>query len=425
MKRILIISLFCALSVAHVSGQSLTLAECHASAIEHNRTLKNSRLEVSAATQSRKEAFTHYFPQLSASGGAFQATHGILQADFTLPEMGTLPISLVKKGVTGAVTAVQPLFAGMKIVNANKLARVGEDISRLQLQQSEAEVREKTETYFWQVVQLYDQLATLDAVEKQLQEIYRQVELSVKAGMATKNDLLRVELRQQEVASGRLKAENGLNISRMMLANHIGVAREGFDIRYEDASVQVPSDYYLSTDEAVERRVEYQLAAQNLKVHQYQTQLTRANYLPTVGIGAGYLYYNVMDKNVGEGLVFAQVSVPLSGWWGGSHALKKARIKEQKAENDRFHAKDMLALDVEKAWGDLCEAYAQITLAEKSVASSTENLRQNSHTYQAGIIPLSDLLDAETIYAQSLNNLTSVKAAYRTAIAHYLRVTGR
>lgn len=425
MKRISIISLFCALSAVHVSGQSLTLAECHASAIEHNRTLKNSRLEVSAATQSRKEAFTHYFPQLSASGGAFQATHGILQADFTLPEMGTLPISLVKKGVTGAVTAVQPLFAGMKIVNANKLARVGEDISRLQLQQSEAEVREKTETYFWQVVQLYDQLATLDAVEKQLQEIYRQVELSVKAGMATKNDLLRVELRQQEVASGRLKAENGLNISRMMLANHIGVTREGFDIRYEDVSVSAPSDYYLSTDEAVERRVEYQLTAQNLKAHQYQTRMTRANYLPTVGIGAGYLYYNMMEKNVGEGLVFAQVSVPLSGWWGGSHALKKARIKEQKAENDRLHAKDMLALDVEKAWGDLCEAYAQIALAEKSVASSTENLRQNRHTYQAGIIPLSDLLDAETIYAQSLNNLTSVKAAYRTAIAHYLRATGR
>lgn len=425
MKRISILSLFCALSAVHVSGQGLTLAECHASAIEHNRTLKNSRLEVSAATQSRKEAFTHYFPQLSASGGAFQATHGILQADFALPEMGTMPVSLVKKGVTGAVTAVQPLFAGMKIVNANKLARVGEDISRLQLQQSEAEVREKTETYFWQVVQLYDQLATLDAVEKQLQEIYRQVELSVKAGMATKNDLLRVELRQQEVASGRLKAENGLKISRMMLANHIGVAREGFDIKYEDASVQAPSDYYLSTDEAVERRVEYQLTDRNLKVHQYQTRLTRANYLPTVGIGAGYLYYNVMDKNVGEGLVFAQVSVPLSGWWGGSHALKKARIKEQKAENDRLHAKDMLALDVEKAWGNLCEAYAQITLAKKSVASSTENLRQNSHTYQAGIIPLSDLLDAETIYAQSLNNLTSVKAAYRTAIAHYLRATGR
>lgn len=313
----------------------------------------------------------------------------------------------------------------MKIVNANRLARVGEDISRLQLQQSEAEVREKTETYFWQVVQLYDQLATLDAVEKQLQEIYRQVELSVQAGMATKNDLLRVDLRRQEVASGRLKAENGLNISRMMLANHIGVAREGFDIKYEDASVQAPSDYYLSVDEAVERRVEYRLTDRNLKVHQYQTRLTRADYLPTVGIGAGYLYYNVMDKNVGEGLVFAQVSVPLSGWWGGSHALKKARIKEQKAENDRLHAKDMLALDVEKAWGDLCEAYAQITLAEKSVASSTENLRQNSHTYQAGIIPLSDLLDAETIHAQSLNNLTSVKAAYRTAVAHYLRATGR
>ena len=75
----------------------------------------------------------------------------------------------------------------------------------MQLQQTEAEVRERTDACFWQVVSLRDNLSTLDAVERQLAEIRRQVELSVKAGLVTNNDLLRVELRQQEIASNRLK----------------------------------------------------------------------------------------------------------------------------------------------------------------------------------------------------------------------------
>ena len=144
--------------------------------------------------------------------------------------MGTLPVSMVKRGIIGSVTAVQPLFAGLKIVTGNKLARLGEEVGRLQLQQTEAEVRERTDACFWQVVSLRDNLSTLDAVERQLAEIRRQVELSVKAGLVTNNDLLRVELRQQEIASNRLKVENGLKVSKMLLAQHIGVDWRGFDV---------------------------------------------------------------------------------------------------------------------------------------------------------------------------------------------------
>ena len=67
-------------------------------------------------------------------------------------------------------------------------------------------------------------------MERQLAEIRRQVELSVKAGLVTNNDLLRVELRQQEIASNRLKVENGLKVSKMLLAQHIGVDQRGFDV---------------------------------------------------------------------------------------------------------------------------------------------------------------------------------------------------
>lgn len=421
-----VVFLFLCVAAAPAAAQTLSLEECRAAAVEHNRTLRNSRLDLDAASQTRREAFTNYFPQISASGGLFQAQHGLVQADFAVPQMGTLPVSMVKRGIIGSVTAVQPLFAGLKIVTGNKLARLGEEVGRLQLQQTEAEVRERTDACFWQVVSLRDNLSTLDAVERQLAEIRRQVELSVKAGLVTNNDLLRVELRQQEIASNRLKVENGLKVSKMLLAQHIGVDWRGFDVANAAfGEPEAPAAYYVPVEEALDRRAEYLLAEKNVEARKYEKRMERGKRLPTVGIGAGYLYYNVTDKSVDDGMVFAQVSVPVSEWWGGAHALKKARIREQQAENDRLQAREMLAVEIERTWSEVQESYAQILLMRRSVESSAENLRQNRNFYKAGTAPLTDLLDAETLYTQSRNNLTSACASYRTALAKYMRVTGR
>ena len=412
MKKALVYLILCCTALP-AGAQTLTLDECRAAAAEHNRTLRDGRFELEAALQTRREALTGYFPQVSATGGVFQAQHGLVQADFgmTIPQLGTmnLPLSMVKRGIVGGISAVQPVFAGLKIVNGNKLARLGEEVGRLQLQKTESEVREQTDAYYWQVVSLRDNLSTIEAVERQLEEIHRQVELSVKAGLVTTNDLLRVELRQQEIASNRLKVENGLKVSKMLLAQHIGVDWRAFDVAAaEFGQPEAPAAFYVPVE-----------------ARKYEKRMERGKRLPTVGVGAGYLYYNVTDKDVDDGLVFAQVSVPISDWWGGAHALKKARIREQQAENDRLQAREMLAVEIERTWSEVQESYAQILLTRRSVTSAAENLRQNRNFYQAGTAPLTDLLDAETLYTRSRNDFTSACAAYRTSLARYMRVTGR
>lgn len=307
---------------------------------------------------------------------------------------------------------MQPLFAGLKIVSGNKLARLGEEVAQLQLQKTAAEVRERTDTYFWQVVSLRDNLSTIEAVERQLAEIHRQVALSVKAGLVTSNDLLRVELRRQEVAlqpiEGRKRAEGIEDAARTAYRRRLAYVRHrGRSIRRTGG----PAAYYVPVDEALDRRAEYLLSEKNVEAQKYRKRMERGKRLPTVAVGAGYLYYNVTDKDVDDGMVFAQVSIPISDWWGGAHALKKARIDEMQAENDGLEAREMLAVEIERTWSEVQEAHAQILLMQRSVASATENLRQNRNFYDAGTATLTDLLDAETLYTQSRNNLTSAYAA--------------
>ena len=157
----------------------------------------------------------------------------------------------------------------------------------------------------------------------------------------------------------------------------------------------------------------------------YRKRMALGKNLPTVGIGAGYVYHDFTDKDTDFGMVFASVSLPISAWWGGSHALKRERLKQQQAENDREDARGMMLVEIESKWNDLQEAYSQILLSERSIASATENLRLNNDYFRAGTVPLTDLLDAQTLLQQSRDLRTDACTAYYEKLTAYLQATGR
>lgn len=126
------------LCVGTVSAQrTLSLEECREMALENNAKMKNARLDVEGAREGKKEAFTKYFPNVSAVGTAFKANHGMMDMS-VIP--GLLELSMMDDGLLGGVTAIQPVFAGGQIVNGNKLADLALEVSRYQMRQSEDEV---------------------------------------------------------------------------------------------------------------------------------------------------------------------------------------------------------------------------------------------------------------------------------------------
>jgi outer membrane protein TolC len=203
----------------HAQSVTLTLDECRQKAIEQNIMLRNSQVSVTAASETSKEAFTNYFPTVSATGFAYNANKGLIQMEM---EPGQT-MNLLKNGVLGGVTLTQPIFAGGQIVNGNKLAKVGVEVSKLQQEQTRKEVLLNVEKYYWQVVTLMEKKNTLNAINEMLTQICSDVETSVNAGVTTRNDLLQVKLRQNDIASAIINLDNNLSLSRMVLAQYIGM----------------------------------------------------------------------------------------------------------------------------------------------------------------------------------------------------------
>ena len=126
-------------------------------------------------------------------------------------------------------------------------------------------------------------------------------------------------------------------------------------------------------------------------------------------------------SSMNNGLVFGTLSIPISDWWGGSHAMKRQKIKLQQSIEQRENARQMLQIDIERAWTNVQEAYKQTQIAQASCEQAAENLRMTSDQYRMSTCTLTDLLDAETLNRRAQNDLAHAKANYQSALADYRR----
>lgn len=436
----------CSLCCGFLPAQTYSLEQLKDSARHNNFAIRSAQYDIEAASQQRKEAFTKYFPNISGTGLWFNANKAMAQtslnpAEMIPPELGAtlaqmfppealaalanpISISMMKNGVIAGVQAVQPVFAGGQIVNGNKLAKVGEDVSRLQMQLSENEVEKTAEQYFWQLASLQEKMKTVEAVETLLNDICKDVDVAVRAGVAMRNDLLQVQLRQNDIASQKLKLRNGLALVRMLLSQYCGLRDTSFVISYQTDAVP-PISSKQNHQQALLGTTEYQLLGKQVEAANLQHKIAIGQNLPSVAVGAGLNYHNLLDKNHSFAMVFATVSVPISDWWGGSHAIKRRKVEHQQAQEQLQDNAELLKIKMQSAWNSVEESYQQLLLAQLSIEQAEENLRLNRDYYNAGMTKMSDLLEAQMLYQQSCDKRTDAFADYQNKLLDYRQATGQ
>lgn len=429
-----IVALLCSMSL---NAQQLTLEECVSMALENNARMRTAEYNMEASRETSREIFTKYFPSVSLSGAAFTANHGMLQHSFDLPlsMLGIgLPdmnynISLLKKGSVAGVNLVQPIFLGGRIVNGNRLAHVGEEVSRLQQRQTSDEVRSNVEHYYWQLVSLHSKHRTLEMVISMLDTLTTQVQSYVDAGVTTVNDLLEVKLKRNEMLVARTELDNGITVLKMLLSQYIGKGTTGsvdVDTNIEtDIMPDFPYDIYRNPEDCLDQTVGHGLLTQNVKAKELEQRIALGNNLPMVAAGASYNYEHILDQGHTFANIYVTVSIPVTDWWGGSHNMRKKELETQIARTRLEDDSQLLIIAMINAWNDLTTSYTQMEIAKESISQSAENLRINQNLYDAGTTTITDLLNAQTLYQQSLDKFVDAFGTFQIKKLSYLQATGR
>ena len=434
-KRLLISLSFIICHLSFSVAQTYTLEQLKQLAVENNYSLRSARNAIEQSKEVKSEAFTKYFPQVSALGLGFQNNKPMIDLDIELPDViarlipqDLIPanISLMKKGIYGSVSAIQPVFMGGQIINGNKLAKVGVEASELQLEASEDQVELTTEQYYWQMVSLKEKQQTLKAVLDMLETLEKDVNNMVRVGAVNRNDLLQVQLRKGEVETAQLELENGLTTVSQLLAQHIGKTGETIDV-VSSATEDVPElPFALRQDHqtALATTPQYRLLEKNVESHRLQHKMKVGQNLPNVGVGASYSYNDFFEKS-SSAMVFAAVQVPISGWWGGSHAIKKQKLALQDAQEQMEDNGQKLVIRMNNAWAAVETSHKKLLIAHSAIEQAEENLRLNKDYYRVGSTKMSDLLLAQQQYQQARDRYTDAFADFQTKQLEYRQATGQ
>lgn len=398
----------------------LTLDDCRRLARERNADVATARMELDGAGETRKAAFTKYFPQVSATGA-------IVAADKPLLEMSAMGLALGQRTNVLALAVQQPVFAGGRILNGNRLASVGVDVARDKVSLAERDAVAQAEEKYWTLLSLQEKRRTLAAYDTLLGSLQAQVDDAVSHGLSSRNDKLKVGLKRGEVRVNRLQLESGLRLATRDLRQHLGLS-EDTSLALSD-TMAAPGDPASLEDlrrGAVDRRVESHLLAQGVRAERLQADMESGTRLPTVAVGAQAFRADLkgMDDPVKNVLVFGMVSVPISDLWGETYSTAAKKVKVREAILRESETRRRLAMGVDKDWDDLARGYQENLVAEDGVTQADENLKVEADRYKNGLSSLSDLLDAQALRQQALDKRIDARKAYWMAKSAFLRSTG-
>ncbi len=268
---------------------------------------------------------------------------------------------------------------------------------------------------------------TLKAYTSLLDTLHKEVTDALNAGLITRNDLLKVELKQNELQMNQLKLENGTILAKMAFCQYIGVVYDENISFVESTGLKgTPELIYTDHQEALVNREEYKLLQKSTAAEKYMTKMQKGEYMPQVAVGVGAMYLDVMgDKGSANGLAFGTVKIPISGWWEAKYKMKERQIKEEQNRNMVTDNTEKLLLQMQQGHNSLDEAFKQVQLAENSIRQAEENLNVSRDNYDAGMINVSELLDAQAQVQQSNDIYIDALNQYRIARVNYLQVTGR
>jgi outer membrane protein TolC len=154
-------------------------------------------------------------------------------------------------------------------------------------------------------------------------------------------------------------------------------------------SVNLPAELAFGS-ETVSLRPEYRLLQKNIEMEKQQIRMTKAAFLPTAGIQAGYNHiggigFNGTNFSNTSLNVPASVKIPIFLWGEGLKKINAAKIDLEIKELELEKNEQLMTLEAEQARLNLQLAWERMRMNETALEQAEDNLRVTRDNYEVGM----------------------------------------
>ena len=393
---------------------NLSLAEAQDYAVETNRSLKNASLAVQKAYAQRWQTIASMLPSADLSWG-YTSMMGYKM------NFSGMPIEMPDNGTLGVTAAVG--INGQAIVGA-LLNNVAIDMQKLNLQQSEDNLRANIKTSYASVLVLQNVVTLLESSLANIERMAEMTQRSVDVGTAeqTTADLIQVRVNtlKNNINANLRSTQLALNALKVLLdvpaETELVLTSTLEDFLSAEAVLKL-----LGNDFILENNLNYQLLEKNVELAKKNVHMAGWAYGPTVALAYQYNQKDYFGKKEGLNMtppnaVSLNISMPL--WSSGKRAagVVEKKIALEEARNTFAETANNLGIQNEQLRYNLQNGYEtymnekdNMEVTQRVFESTTNKFNQGSASNLDLVNASNDLITAQSSYVQAVLTLVNAQ----------------
>lgn len=415
------------------SQTQISLDQAIEQGLKKSHTMKIGNQKLIGAQAKVDEANSAMLPKLTVQGGYTRLSNvDPFIINFNGNPVNVAPVIL--NNYRMQASASQTLFAGNRLSNSKEMAEENAVASELDLTKDKAETILNIQTAYWNLFRAKEFLKMVTESVESAEQHVKDSRSLVANGVATQNDLLRVQLQLTDAQYRKLEAENNVQVGTLALNNLLGLP---LTTTVELTSAPQQRDAMVGTLEemvlaAMKERPEIKATEHRIIAGEKAVSISQGGWYPSIALSANYLFANpnqrvipARDQFNGTWDAGINFSWDVWNWNTTGHQTDQARAQVEQAKSTFDQLKDMVKLDVLQSITSIQQSQKKIDLSADAVKQATENARVMSQRFKQGTATPTDVNDADLSFLQTKLNATNALVELELAHERLTKALGK
>lgn len=384
-------------------SQSLSLEQAVNFAVQHNKELQASQMNIELRNKQVTEAISQGLPQVN--GSLNYSTNFRYKMDF-----GGMTNTLKDQSVLG-VSVDQLLFSGQWILGI-QTSKIAKQIAAQQVDVTELDIKETVYNSYYTILVSERLMGIVKLNLDNMSEIQKHTENMYKAGTAEITDVDQIRITVSQLKNSLLSMQRTVDVNYNLLRLQLGL-QAGTPLTLTDKL-----EGFLETDNFlkmvaqpfdINQNVQFKLMTTQEELQKKMVGLKKWAFSPTISANYGFSY-KILKPTIDfspKHSASITMQIPVFSGLQRKAQLDQEKITLEQTTLNKSLLEDQLHLQEEQYKFNLTNALEDYTLQKENIEVARKVLQNYQYKYNAGAVSSLDLTQANNNYLTAENNFTS------------------
>lgn len=420
-----------------VSAQNLILTpeESINISFKNSNDLNISRSRIAGSKEKISEVKSQFLPQLKLNAGYLRQSN--VDPYFIIIPFSPQPVQLsevILNNYSVVLSLRQTLFSGGKLLSLRDLAQFTSESTEQDFNAAQNDLAATVLNAYWNYYKALQIKKTTDEIVLQTDQHIIDTKNFMINGLATRSDVLNLEVQNSNAKLQQLESENNIELARVSFNKILGLSLDSKtnidpgELKFESENLDLNS---LSAN-AFENRAELKSLEYRIKASDENISAIKSAYYPYVSLYGNFYYQNPnlrIQPPVDEFNSTWDVGVSLS-WdlWNWGNTSSQVRQAEETSKQGKFsldQLKDNISLEVNQNYLNVIYLEERIKVSRKNVELAEDSYKVITEKYNVQLATSTEITDAETSLFQAKTNYITSVVDYKIALIKLYRSTGK